>query len=358
MLIRTPVSSGNKVTAVVESTRGSLEVWYRSTTPICPTPEDAFLIAFLVPAMRKEEFLRSEAPVSPKLLSNLDQAQQMLHGWSESGWPGVTNRQRLRTVRIEAEPRSAFEPRADATAAFFTAGVDSFYTALRHIDEIDALVYVHGFDVMREQAEELQAASEFVESAAGALGKPLVKVVTNLHDVTPGFVSWGPVHGAALGSVASVLAGTYGRMYVPSSMTIGDAGTPWGSHPHLDPLWSTEDVEIVYDADDNDRYEKLRFIAGNPAARAHLRVCLESPSGGGNCGCCEKCLRTMVNLHIAGELESFSSFPALASENLKFHYPPRIPLVTWRPIWAKLLKRLEQTSRDPALQDAIRSLLG
>ena len=358
MLIRTPVWSGNKVTAVVESTRGTFEVWYRSSGPISHTAADAFLIAFLVPAMRKEKVLGSEAPVSPTLLGNLEQAQQILHGWSESGWPGVSDRQRLRIVRIEAEPRSSPGGRTGATAAFFTAGVDSFYTALRHIDEIDALVYVHGFDVMREEAEALKAASDFIESAANALGKPLIKVVTNLHDVTPGFVSWGPVHGAALGSVASMLAGTYGRMYVPSSMTLEDADSPWGSHPDLDPLWSTEAVEIVYDADEKDRYERVRFIAGNSVARGYLRVCLESPPDGRNCGSCEKCLRTMVGLHIAGELEAFSSFPALASGNLKFRYPPRIPLVVWRPIWTRLLKRLEQAGMDYELQDAIRSLLG
>src|SRR5262249_59102310 len=44
-------------------------------------------------------------------------------------------------------------------------------------------------------------------------------------------------------------------------------------------------------------------------APGSLRVCWENPDGAYNCGRCEKCLRTMINLLIAGALDRCPTFP-------------------------------------------------
>jgi hypothetical protein len=97
-------------------------------------------------------------------------------------------------------------------------------------------------------------------------------------------------------------------------VTIGSTFTwaqlfPWGSHPFLDPLWSTEWCELVHSGCEADRPAKARFIADrHPALLKHVRVCWQDGRTT-NCGQCEKCLRTMVDFQIAGVTEHCDSLP-------------------------------------------------
>jgi hypothetical protein len=84
--------------------------------------------------------------------------------------------------------------------------------------------------------------------------------------------------------------------------------SPWGSHPLLDPLWSTEATTIIHDGSEATRAEKImNWICRSDLALQNLRVCL-SPNDQYNCGRCEKCLRTMIPLYVAGCLGR-SAFP-------------------------------------------------
>ena len=74
------------------------------------------------------------------------------------------------------------------------------------------------------------------------------------------------------------------------------------SHPALDPLWSTEAVEVVHDGAETRRVDKVAALAASPLALRYLRVCWENRGGAYNCGRCGKCMRTMVDLDLAGAL--------------------------------------------------------
>ncbi|MGH7130212.1 MAG: hypothetical protein ACREIV_16705, partial [Planctomycetaceae bacterium] len=120
---------------------------------------------------------------------------------------------------------------------------------------------------------------------------------------------WGQYgHGAALASVGLALAGVVHTVFIPSTSAFVEL-RPWGSHPALDPLWSTEQVEFVYDGGEARRDEKIRFIASSAAALQSLRVCWENRAGAYNCGRCEKCLRTMIELQLCGALDRTGQFP-------------------------------------------------
>ena len=49
-------------------------------------------------------------------------------------------------------------------------------------------------------------------------------------------------------------------------------------------------------------------VGRSPVALEHLRVCWENLEGAYNCGRCEKCIRTMVNLTVAGALDRCQTF--------------------------------------------------
>jgi uncharacterized SAM-binding protein YcdF (DUF218 family) len=307
---------------------------------------DPLLPTLLLLAMRRGEDLRLQGGVSPKLLAGAAAAQDVILGWDAE----VRRRRSIATppqrrARIEAEVRDPAR-RAPGVAAFFTAGVDSSYTVLRHLDEIDALVYVHGLDVALEKRGLRARVVRGIRRAADALGKPLVEVETDIRRLSDSIIGWTAYNGTVLASVAHLLSPRFGKVYVPATLTLGRLH-PLGSHPELDHLWSSEEVDLVHDGIEAERIDKLRLLAGSEAARRSLRVCWTNDGGAYNCGHCEKCLRTMLALAALGELDRFTTFPPLAAR-----HAARTFLATdsaaRRPAWEIATRALAEAGTAPA----------
>ena len=69
-------------------------------------------------------------------------------------------------------------------------------------------------------------------------------------------------------------------------------------------------LEIVHDGCEADRPQKMAVVARSSTALEHLRVC-NKQSAGYNCGHCEKCLRTMVNLRLVDALGRCPTLPGV-----------------------------------------------
>ena len=76
----------------------------------------------------------------------------------------------------------------------------------------------------------------------------------------------------------------------------------------LDPLWSTEQTAIEHSGCEATRVEKEGYISTYPVAMRNLRVCTQQLTDY-NCGQCEKCLRTMINLRAAGASNRCETLP-------------------------------------------------
>ena len=111
-----------------------------------------------------------------------------------------------------------------------------------------------------------------------------------------------------LASVGLLFQARFRTILISAAHTYADLG-PWGSHPLLDPLWSTELTEFVHHGAHATRVDKCRVLANSEVAMRHLRVCWENREGRYNCGECEKCLRTMVNLAAVGALGRCTTLP-------------------------------------------------
>jgi len=311
---------------------------------------DASVAAALLPAMHVAEILTVDEPVSPRLLGCLRIVQDVVRNW-EQRFPSYARYQR---VDVEAICRSPVpvHTQARGTAAFFTGGVDSFYTALRHLDEIDALILVQGFDFRWDASELSERVLAHIRAAAATLGKPLVEVRTDLRSFSDRYAFWEHYHGAALASVAHLLAPRFAKFYIAATHTYAHL-SPLGSHPLLDPLWGTEDVELVHDGCEASRIEKLAVLAEQPAALAHLRVCLENRHGAYNCGACEKCMRTMVAMEALGVLDRFATFPDRVDRSSLRKV--RLPLPSLRYTWETSLAMLDARDGDRALRRSLRA---
>jgi hypothetical protein len=311
------------------------------------TKDRDFLVpTMLLPAMRMGATASIGAPVSARLLDGARAVQDVILLWEDS----------YTRIEVDATERHESPPPAAGTGAFFSAGVDSFYTAVKHLDAITHLVFLENvFDPRVPDEETLTTA----RAAAAELGKPLLEVRANFrHLGDAAGVRHVLYHGSALAAIAHLLRGTVGRMLIGSTFSY-DFLRPWGSHPLIDPLWSTESLEIVHDGAEATRPMKLARLAENEVAMRHLRVCQNRPLPGLavsdrlNCGSCKKCLVTMTNLRAVGALGRCETLP----DDLDLELVARMPIDDERD-FARLSENLRAAGdRDPELAAALRTSL-
>lgn len=258
------------------------------------------LAAFtLLPAMRAGSSLEFPEPVSPQLLSTIPRIQDIYHAWDQD---------KFKHVAVRARPRLAQPKRATGVGCLFSGGLDSFYTLLKHRDEVTHLIFADGYDIPLPDTARRERAVSAARTVADELGKSLIEVHTDLQLFTREVgVIWLDYHGAALAAVALLFQDRLGRVLIPASFSYADL-FPWGSHPMLDPLWSTEQTAIEHSGCEATRIEKAGYISSYPVAMRNLRVCSEHRTDY-NCGQCEKCLRTMLNLRAAGASDMCETLP-------------------------------------------------
>jgi hypothetical protein len=274
-------------------------LWYRSSVPLAFDRCDALVPVGLLAAMRARTPLRLPGPVSARLLANLEDVQHIISAF--------TGRELTAGQRVEADAVVATGPPDRGFGTLFGGGVDAFYTALEHELDLTHLVYLTGFDVLDPQSRRGVTAATTARDVAATMGKELIELETNARAVcfewgTP-ILHWGP----ALASVALLLQDQLRRIAFPASDSYATL-IPWGEHPLLDPRWGTEALEIDHDGCEATRVQKVFRVARSDLALHHLRVC-NARGEPRNCGRCEKCLRTMVSLRLAGALDRCATLP-------------------------------------------------
>lgn len=253
-----------------------------------------------LPAMRYGLELHLGAPVSAELLANQQALMQIFCDW----FPQY----QLPKIHALQTQESVLEP-VRRVAAFFTGGVDSFYTFLKHREEITDLIYVHGYDVSLDDLKKRQDISAMGAALEKDTGVRFIEIETNAVRVFKDHGKWGlHGHGFGLGTVLRLLQGYVHKIYIPSSFAEHEL-MPWGSHPLTDVLFGDRAIEVIHDGCEVGRPGKIEKIASEPMALRHLRVCWEKEQGAYNCSRCEKCLRTMTALYGHGVLSQATTFP-------------------------------------------------
>lgn len=300
---------------------------------------DPFLAAALLPAMAKGEKLEfdSSLPVSPMLLRNCSVFQDIHHAWNPV----------LKVVPIDARTQAA-GPLNDGVVSFFSGGVDSMFTFMKRHKELTHIVYIQGFD-FRVSGEDFKTALERNTAYVCSFGTQVIPIGSNSH-------AFGYHHnlsilltqGSILASIALLLG--FPRAYVSSAYSYCQL-VPLGSHPLTDPLLSTEGTQIIHEGAEARRVDKVVKIAENPLALENLLVCAHNVTR--NCGCCEKCLRTMIPLKALGvSTPAFPPFPPL-SRIRKIHIANDIEMIFFKENY-DLAMRVGEKSLCDALKVCLR----
>ena len=276
---------------------------------------NAFLVASVLPAMRNgEQRIVIDGNICPELRNGLMTAM----GWLQH-WYGEPRR----SVRIESNPGIQQPiPIPQRAGSFLSGGVDSLAVLRKnrldfprdHPRSIRDCIIVHGFDIggLAESDSEAEtfklavsALSEIVDDAQVTL----IPIATNIRHLDDDIPFW--IHecdGAALSAVAHSMSRRLTSVSIASSFNIANS-RPRGVHPLLVPNYGSTALRILHEGILLSRLEKVRLVADWDAALRNLRVCTWNPPGMLNCGVCEKCIRTMLQLVAVGKLADSPAFP-------------------------------------------------
>jgi hypothetical protein len=335
------------IAASIEVEGRTHRIYYRASQGPLAETADPFLPIALLPAMALNVPLRVDGPLSPLLLARTSKIQDILASW----WPADMHKVPI-TVNGPLQPLSNAGKRS---GSFFTGGIDSSYTALKHTGEIDNLIFIYGYDVPLADSELRSLVARQLHQTAQEWNKPLIEVETNLRSLIDLYVDWNlRSHGAGLGCVALALAPQFRRIYIAATHGYYELRAH-GSHPLLDPLWGTEALEVEHDGCELPRWRKAEQIITNPVVRRHLRVCYEDGRRAYNCGHCRGCLMVMIFLRATGMAGQCPTFPPL--DDLKL--VSSLPIESWaaRSYIEGLLDVAERRQVDPALIEALHDCL-
>jgi hypothetical protein len=280
--------------------------WYevpRTCAEDLSTSGNAWIASLLPLAVTFDEPLRLHAPVDPRLLASAHELVQLWRCWHPH----------LAAVTIEADTAATTHTRSARTSLFFSAGLDSFFTLLRPRGDadgtrVDELITVWGFDVPVENSAAGQRLHARCAAVASETGRSFVGVTTNLRltrwrEADWEFLGYGP----AMAAVALALESRYDNVLISGGGGYRDLH-PSGSHPLIDPLFSTSALNVVHDGAAFTRVEKTRELIKHDVVLRTLRVCWRSRTDE-NCGACKKCYRAMLMLELLGALNRCTTFP-------------------------------------------------
>jgi hypothetical protein len=283
---------------------------------------DAFLSAcFPLAAVHGEARVRIEGQPYPMLIEGLYTA----HAWWTS-WGGMPTRAPKIETPVRERGRNSRSPRR--AVGFVSGGVDSLHMLMRNrrlyrqddLAYISDALFIHGFDIGKRRRdpenERFRTALLGLQHIAGEIGLRIIPCSTNLRHLPSMPDFWEHRHsGAALAAVGHAAIAGAAVLFLGSSYPVADL-VPWGSHPAVDGLFSSQRISLVHDGARFSRLQKVRDLASWPTALAALRVCPVGLGMRANCGECEKCLRTRLELLAAGVEETEAFGPSLTPSEL------------------------------------------
>ena len=229
--------------------------------------------------------------------------------WKELPWSG-----KIEVLELTANNEEGF---SEDGASLFSFGVDSVATFIRHKAHIKSLISIVGADVDcsdQDGANEFKTQSQLVSQRFGVRS---IGIQSNLKDILnysalskliPQWTDWWTnfQHGPSLVAYLLIVAYAFKckNAYIAASDHT-DYLARLGSRPDLEGILKYGSVSVIHDGTDMLRQQKVALIGKE--WNEPLHVCWKAKSFK-NCGCCEKCIRTILAFLVEGDLESISRY--------------------------------------------------
>ena len=276
----------------------------------------AFLVGTIIPALYfKEKRIKIDEKICPGLLEGLETVMGLMENWTEGAFQPLVIDCGTSASLAESSGRRS------RAGMVFSGGIDSIaalwlnrqrYPAT-HPGYIKDCFFIHGFDIGGVQERGMKyhvfdRAYKAMEKITEDVGARLVPVYTNIRHLCDDRELWlNRFFGAVLAAVAHAFSSRIDLFYIASSYDIENLA-PCGSHPLLDPQYSSFDMTINHRDLSWSRIDKIALIKEWKTGMDNLRVCLANVKDRLNCGRCEKCVRTMTGFVAVGALEKCGAF--------------------------------------------------
>lgn len=285
------------------------------------TRSDAFVVGLFFWAMVYQHDITCEAPLTERLHFQIEQTL---------GPVLAHNSTRIYAPKIFAPLTSEVLPTAGAIGTGCSGGIDSFHVITNHVQSKWSslkLTHLCTFSVghMAERVDDLESMSivAAAECRAATIAKAfnleVLHVRSNYYELFPQdlfrtviYADMQCVH--ALGKLFSTYfyASEGACRFSLEHQECSDSG-------YYDvvslPCLSTPSLALYSEGAGVMRWEKTENIAENIIVRDYLNVCNQELANLGssdgvtnrNCGRCNKCMRTLVDLDVAGRLDQFKN---------------------------------------------------
>lgn len=262
--------------------------------------QEALIILALHHIMKQSEPCHLHAEADAALLENLEEYMRLWTTWR----PDLYHTVPLEADSIVSRPNRSADREAISA---FSGGVDATYCIYGHQTghfgrnslHVTASVLIHGADVALAQTEVFDRLYTTYKADLAHLGIELVPVRTNYRSYPH---DWEHCFSIIICAALRLFGGkfSHGTYATDKTCRLEQYQLPWGENPMVDHYESTPWFRFYPAGTAVDRTERCHVIAQAPERLKHLRVCWQHDADGGNCGRCEKCLRTQLNFLAAG----------------------------------------------------------
>lgn len=265
---------------------------------------DAFVVAFLTAAMRAGEDIVSEAPVTKRLLYQLN--QQLIPTLAD-------NTKRYYKMQIQAEATEEILPCEDAVGLGWTGGVDCFYSFKRYAETKDPCMKVTHLVVLNvgtfedeDTEEELSIFLRRAENMAAEQGLKAMGIHSNIQlIVQENYLSVGAFRIPSAILAFQKLFGVFlhSSSYEYWRFALREENSAFYELFVFDCL-ETDHTKFYSSMGDASRIQKITALTDYPPAWTRLHPCLHAQDR--NCGVCGKCDSVFTTLYALGKLDNFS----------------------------------------------------
>lgn len=300
-----------------------------------------FLSALLLPCMKRGEDIVIEGAIPQEFQQSLPKLMNVVEKWDAG----------FKRINVNSASFSKKIKKPSAVGCFFSGGVDSFYSYLKHRDSVTHIISIKSWEIPPDITTPSKG-KDNTQEIAEREGLHVITVESNYKEIIEPVLDWEWNLGGNMAAIALMLRNGLQAVYIPSGMR-WDQLCPYGTHPDLDPLWSTETLKVYHDGCEYSRLEKvLHVIAKSPLALSHLRVCTHNLKSSENCNQCFKCVMTKTALLCADVLDKTSTFDKTLNPALirKVPYKTELGLHIFG---EDCLVYLKEHNKYPEIQEAL-----
>lgn len=264
-----------------------------------PETDDFAAVALCQYCSSKKADLFIDGTLTQSILYNLDEFLKIWSNWR----PDLFSQISIRAKNVVKDSPGIKKPAVIA----FSGGVDACFSLVAHQTrllgassrEIGLGVLIVGFDLRHGEAASIDTAYEGAKKALASFGVGCAIIETNWQqDFCP---DWLMGFAAGVSCVLQTLAGQYSAGILSSSFNYLQElkMKPHGSHMMINHFLGSYGFPIVTTGGTHTRIERIGVIKDYPELINNLRVCWQTDGKGSNCGVCEKCVRTRLEMMIS-----------------------------------------------------------